>query len=287
MKPPLFPITARRPAPLLLALALAAALALPAAAAEFVSPPGQDVGLQEDLLRDQVTRMARPLLGENLVRVEVHVGYVRLQKPDPSGRAERIKLPGFNNFIAGSDQQGPRVVSEYTRVRQIFVVMTESPRIRPDAVERELIAQGGFSSKDGDWLQVVTVPAPKAQPPAAGEGQGAGEGKPEQPAEAAEPIPTPRKALPPDDPLREPQSTIYLVKARQAYFKGDYHRALDQILQAISEKPDNPQAFAMLGSIYYTMNWKSLARKYWEKSLALDPENREIESLLEQLRENP
>jgi tetratricopeptide (TPR) repeat protein len=89
---------------------------------------------------------------------------------------------------------------------------------------------------------------------------------------------------PSEDLLTEPQSTLYLINARAAYFKGDYNTALDQILQSIQAKPDNPQAYAMMGSLYYAMNWKSLALKYWEKSLALDMGNRELESLVTQLR---
>ena len=55
-------------------------------------------------------------------------------------------------------------------------------------------------------------------------------------------------------------------------------------MQSISAQPDNPQAYAMLGSLYYAMNWKNLALKYWEKALAQDPANRELEQLVTQLR---
>jgi cytochrome c-type biogenesis protein CcmH/NrfG len=87
--------------------------------------------------------------------------------------------------------------------------------------------------------------------------------------------------------LAEAQSTTFLIRARQAYFNGNYDRALDQILQSIAQNPNNPQAYAMLGSLYYAVDWKQLAVKYWEKSLTLDPENREIQELVAKVRSNP
>ncbi|MCH7479294.1 MAG: hypothetical protein IIA14_14490, partial [SAR324 cluster bacterium] len=83
---------------------------------------------------------------------------------------------------------------------------------------------------------------------------------------------------------REAESTAYLLRARAAFFQEDYSKALRQILRSIKVEPNNPQAYAMLGSLYYRMNWTNLALKYWDKSLTFDPDNREIEDLLEQIR---
>jgi len=87
--------------------------------------------------------------------------------------------------------------------------------------------------------------------------------------------------------LAEAQATTFLIRARQAFFAGNYDRALDQILQSIEQNPNNPQAYAMLGSLYYAVDWKQLALKYWEKSLTLDPDNQEIQELVAKLRSSP
>jgi tetratricopeptide (TPR) repeat protein len=262
-----------------LLLALAVLLASPRAhGAEFTVPPGQNPAAQEELLKNRVSTLARDLVGDKLVDVIAHVGYVRTDLRTGKGPDDRVKLPGFNSFIDASGQ-GDKVVPEFARVRQIFVIVEEDLALDRAGLERDLRRQGNFNSADGDWLEVVLV----RQPPAAQvteekEAAPAAPAKEEQ--EAALDV-GPRL---PREPLKEPQSTAYLLRARTHYFAGDYHKALDQILQAIRIKPDNSQAYTMLGSIYYTMNWKSLALKYWEIALSLDPENAEISDLITQIR---
>lgn len=270
-------------------LAVLAVLSFPRAgrAAEFATPPGQNVAMQEDLLRERVTRIAKDLAGDKVVDVIVHIGYVRQERAAAAPAGERIKLPGLNNYI--STRAGAvEVTPEFIRLRQVLVVVSNEIADRAKSLEREIRAQAQLDPGRGDWVQVapVALPAGEAQPAAA-------KPKEKEPPKAepakAEPAPAEvqRKTAafkPGDDLLAEPQSTLYLINARAAYFKGDYNTALDQILQSIQAKPDNPQAYAMMGSLYYAMNWKSLALKYWEKSLALDMGNRELESLVTQLR---
>jgi len=85
-------------------------------------------------------------------------------------------------------------------------------------------------------------------------------------------------------PFNEPESTKYLLRARTAYFKEDYNRTLDHILKAIEVEPRSAQAYAMLGSLYFTINWKNLAVKYWEMALELDPDNSELEDLVAEVK---
>ncbi len=40
----------------------------------------------------------------------------------------------------------------------------------------------------------------------------------------------------------------------------------------------------MLGSLYYSVDWPQLAVKYWEKSLTLNPGNRELAELIGRVR---
>lgn len=272
------------PALLLPALLVPLTIALPvfpAGAAEFAAPPGVNAAAQEERLKERAMNAARDLLGESLVDVVAHVGYVRTAS-QTGGESQRIKLPGFNSFISAEGGE-PRIVPQYARVRQVFVIVAEDETINRETVKAELLRMLSLQPSDGDWLELVTVNQP-ARPETAGKPEEAMAGAaPPSPENAAE-RPDPPPALAEDDPLKEPQSTAYLLRARTAYFAGDYHRALDEILQAIRIKPDNSQAYIMLGSIYYTMNWRSLALKYWDKALALDPANREIADLVAELR---
>ncbi len=267
----------------LLGLALGA-MAPGALAAEFANPPGQNVGMQEDLLRERIGRIAKDLAGDKVVDVIVHIGYVRQEPAQAGAGGDRVKLPGLNNFVtgrAGNVQMSP----EFIRLRQVLVVVSNEIADRAKALERDIRTQGQLDPARGDWVQVAPVTV--ATEPALAASRPREPGKAEEPRGEPGRQEGPRGAQafkPTDELIREPQSTLFLINARAAYFKGDYNTALDQILQSIQAKPDNPQAYAMMGSLYYAMNWKSLALKYWEKSLALDVGNRELENLVTQLR---
>jgi tetratricopeptide (TPR) repeat protein len=265
--------------------ALVLLLAPAAQAAEFVTPPGQNVGMQEDQLRERVTRIAKDLAGDKVVDVVVHIGFVRQEKTQVSAGSERVKLPGLNNYVSGK-AGNVEVTPEFIRLRQVLVVVSSDIGDRAKALERDIRSQGQLDPTRGDWVQVAPVSVGGGEPSFAST-KPKEPGKPEEPKPDATPQEVQRSAAafkPKEDLLKEPQSTLYLINARAAYFKGDYNTALDQILQSIQAKADNPQAYAMMGSLYYAMNWKSLALKYWEKSLALDMGNRELEGLVTQLR---
>lgn len=267
---------------LLCALALLPALAaLPARAAEFATPPGINVEAQEQLLTERVRQLARDLVGDKLVDVQVHVGYLRTET-GPGGR-NRVKLPGFNNYITDETVQGEaELVPAFTRVRQIFVMVDDTFGADPAQIERQLRISGQFDPAAGDWVKVIPVPRPAED----GETM-AGEGKPGQGRKPPrEPRAREQRPEESDDPLAEAEASTFLVRARTAYFNGDYDRALDQILQSLYKKRDNPQAYAMLGSLYYTMNWSNLAVKYWERSLELDPDNQRLRELVQQVRQS-
>jgi len=270
----------------LLGLVLTLSVAVPAVhAAEWGSPPGIDVASQEAALKERIARSARGVLGENLVDVIVHIGYVRSSQAIGANMPDRLKLPGFNNYIVSSGTK-PEIVSEFSRVRQAFVIVSDAAKGQSEALARELAAQTGMDPAQGDSLRVVPVAlasgaaaAPAEQPGKRMELPG-GMRLPEEPNALTRPDTRP---LTPKE-LQEPKSTSYLMQARRNYFAGDFQGALDQILQAVTVDPGNAQAYAMLGSLYFAMNWKSLAVKYWQRSLELDPANREIEDLISQIR---
>ena len=258
-------------------------------AAEWTVPPGIDVVSQQSALRERITRAARAMLGENLVDVDVNVGYVRTGRADQPSQSDRVKLPGFNNFIVPSAGAGAEIVPEFTRVRQAVVMVSDQARIQPDSLARELAVQTGMDPAQGDTVRVIAVNAgqrdqPRVSPmePPVMPGMGR-----ESEEAAMAPRARPAKPITPEE-LKEPQSTAHLMQARRHYFAGDYQGSLDEILQAVSIDPNNAQAYAMLGSLYYAMNWRSLAVKYWQRSLEIDPSNREIEDLVSQIRiQNP
>lgn len=278
----------------LLAIGLAwALLAAPGAqAVEFVSPPGQNVERQEALLKRRITRLAESMLGDELIDVIVHVGYARAGKKGPRGPG-KIKLPGFNRYIDATGQEDTQIVPEFMRLRQVFVLVRKNVEKEIRALERDLISQAELQPRKGDFLKVVAVkelprpPEPEKKPK---EEKPAKKGAPperqkEKPLLArGQPPEVARRRKPPAP--NEPESTVYLLRARKAYFNQNYDRALSHILKAVAVEPRSPQAYSMLGSLYFTINWKTLALKYWEKSLSLDPDNREIEELVAQLRED-
>jgi len=288
------------------ALALLGALLLGSAlgvgsfaqAAEFITPPGINVEGQEAVLKEQVSRMAKDLVGDALVGVEVAVRYVRTD----GGSSQRIKLPGVNHFIAPGTGGSGNIVSGHVRLRQILVVVADSINMPLDAIARELRQQGRFDPSQGDLVRVVKVserskaapePAAPAAPPAKPAGleddtqQLSQRLKDAKNKQLGEKESQELGKIMAQGSLAEAQATTFLIRARQAYFNGDYDRALDQILQSIAQNSNNPQAYAMLGSLYYSVDWKQLAVKYWDKSLTLDPDNRELQDLVAKVRSSP
>ena len=265
---------ARLPATLSLAAALWLWIVAPAAqGVEFASPPGINVERQEEQLKAEVTRNAKDLVGDNLIDVIVHVGYARTETKDSKGETPaRIKLPGFNRFITADAQNRLELRPEFVRMRQIFVIVSDNLESDVDSIKRELTSLGSFDRKKGDMLRVLTVGGARSDLGAPGE-------KGKRP-----PLLKRRKKRRFGSPANEPESTLHLLRARTAYFKEDYNRTLDHILKAITVEPNNAQAYAMLGSLYFTINWKNLAIKYWEKSLEFDPENTELEDLVAEVK---
>jgi len=253
----------------------------PARAVEFVSPPGMNIPGQEQLLKEKVQRLAQDVVGAKLVGVEVHIGYLRAGAgPAAQGR---LKLPGFNNYISPETDSGG-VTPAFSRVRQVFVMVDETFKGDAKAMEQQIRVAGQFDPSTGDWVKVILVPAGKGE--TMGQDQNlAQEPPPEPELKDQEPPLEPAPGMPGKvDMVSEAKSTGNLIKARRYFFKGQYELALDQILQSIYRNPNNPQAYTMLGSLYYAMNWKPLAVKYWTRALELDPENKELNDLVARMR---
>ena len=246
---------------------LFSALPAPAAlAVEFTDPPGQNVERQEAALKSEVTRFAKSVIGGDLVEVVVDIGYAKTGL----GGEDQIKLPGFNRYMnpsAETDNTSP----EFLRVRQVFVMVSSGlGQTEQDSLKSQLISQLGFNRTKGDRLEVVPTGARGGQDDAP-----EGKGFPKLGSKRG------LAAM----PANEPESTVFLLRARQAYFDKDYEKSLRNILKALQVEPNSAQAYAMLGSVYFTLNWKVLAVRYWQRSLALDPDNKELEELVLQLEQ--
>ncbi|MDH4225869.1 MAG: hypothetical protein OEW12_09510 [Deltaproteobacteria bacterium] len=255
-----------------------------ALALEWTSPPGMDVPGQEQALKKRVMLTARDIVGEELLDVIVHVGYLRVGDKDQPESMERLKLPGFDRYIVPPKGEGAKaeIFPEFARIRQVIVMVTKTLEGRKESLARDITARSGLEPAKGDQLQVVAVERPQAEK--GEEIAGKQDEKPPLDEPPAEP-PRKRQWKPGTaDMYAESRSAAHLIRARKSYFRGDFSAALDQILQAISIEPNNSQAYSMLGSMYYAMKWKSLAVKYWEKSMELDPQNRELEELLTRIR---
>lgn len=240
-----------------------------AQAQEFGSPPGIDVARQEERLRAEVLRRAKDLVGPGLVDVIVNVSYA---KKESGGTGEKVKLPGFDRFITMGAENKLDILAEYLRLRQIFVIVNDSLSADKERIERELNADGKFVRANGDTLRVITL-SDSGGLIQTGEQKRKDESRPRR-----------KRRRGSTGPTNEPESTVHLLRARTAYFKEDYNRTLDHILNAIEVEPKSAQAYAMLGSLYYTINWKNLAVKYWEVSLDLDPDNRELDDLVANIK---
>lgn len=255
------------------------------AAEGFSAPPGVNIKAQVSLLKERVSTLARNLVGDKLVDVVVDVNYLRSDRL--KNQANKVKLPGFNQQVILKKNNQREILSDYTRVRQILVMIADTFPVETEAVAQELRLAGKFSDAKGDSLRVLKVPERKSAQ------ERRLENKDENLTSLSQKLKSKTRGKPgempgikpdPQETISEAKSTVFLLRARAAFFKGNYSQALDQILQSISRNSDNPQAYTMLGSLYYAVDWKIMAVKYWKKALALTPENPELRKLIDQVQ---
>lgn len=255
------------------------------AAEGFSAPPGVNIKAQVSLLKERVTTLARNLVGDKLVDVVVDVNYIRSDQ-SKRNQANRVKLPGFNQQVVLKKNNEREIVSDYTRVRQILVMIADTFPVETDAVAQELRLSGKFSEAKGDNIRVMKVPertTGEERAPGNKDGNLRRLSQKLKSKNRGKPGKTPGIKPDPQETISEAKSTVFLLRARGAFFKGNYSQALDQILKSIARNPENPQAYTMLGSLYYAVDWKIMAVKYWKKALALAPENPELRKLIDQV----
>lgn len=83
-----------------------------------------------------------------------------------------------------------------------------------------------------------------------------------------------------------PDSAAYLDSLGWVYFKqGRYDEALTILLKA-SERMKDPVILGHIGDVYLALKKPQDAEEYWKRSLALDPEQRDLLEKIERLKYN-
>jgi len=89
---------------------------------------------------------------------------------------------------------------------------------------------------------------------------------------------------------RKPQSLEFdysdrlVVEANHLYNKRKYFEASQVVEELIRMRPKYTRAWVMKGSLMYKQGHKDLAKKAWEQALTLEPENKEVQGLLERYK---
>jgi tetratricopeptide (TPR) repeat protein len=75
-----------------------------------------------------------------------------------------------------------------------------------------------------------------------------------------------------------------IAEANRLYNRGDFNHALQYVDELSRRSPKNIRAWIMKGSLMHVLGHNDLARQSWEKALALDPSNTQIENILKEMK---
>lgn len=121
------------------------------------------------------------------------------------------------------------------------------------------------------------VAIPETKPDAAKEKR---EPASQTPAIAAAPIaPTEKETKPAVVEIDDSDQMI--VEANWLYNHRRYFEALTVVERVLRKKPDALRAWIMKGSLLYVQGEKEMAKTAWQKAQTLDPQNSEVQTLLE------
>ena len=76
----------------------------------------------------------------------------------------------------------------------------------------------------------------------------------------------------------------FIQKGMDAFYNEEYKEALTQYLKVVTLLPDYVIGYKRIGSIYYLMGKNLLAKEFWTKALALDPNDKEIIYFLNEIK---
>jgi len=234
----------------------------------------------------------------------------------------KVKLPGFENnvWVPTEKQRVVGIVNQIQTYTTVFAVVNQPISLFNVEVLRQVLSDRveGLNLRGQDVLKVVYVPTSKpsearveqlsnaaeeyeqakqtaeakqAEEAAEATAEGESEAKPESgtpdtktKATAEGESEQESEILPEDVDLKaRMETTRYLLQAREAYFQNDFDGAIDYIRKALEINPYSSQGYEMLGSIYYRLNWTSMAVENWQRALELDPENENLRKYLNKL----
>lgn len=75
--------------------------------------------------------------------------------------------------------------------------------------------------------------------------------------------------------------SILIVKANELYNKGEFTESMKYVEEMLRRNRANTRGWVMKGSLFHAMGEKDLAKQAWEQAQALEPDNQEIQSILE------
>ena len=225
-------------------------------------------------LQQKLEGLLKTSLGDKYVNVAVATHYVIHTAPITRGQKQisKVKLPGFGDhvWVPTESKKILGLVNQVRRYASIFVVVSKPiSKFDYEVVRQTLIEKvQEVDLQNQDILKMVYVPLAERK---------------------EEPVPLPpvpiAKESKEDARKIEFDASKQLLEARKSYFENDMKSALNKIQKAIEINPKSAQAYAMLGSVYYRLNWNALAKTHWKKSLEIEPNNPLIVQYLERLEE--
>lgn len=75
-----------------------------------------------------------------------------------------------------------------------------------------------------------------------------------------------------------------IVEANYLYNMGHFYESLKYVDEALRKKPTLVRAWIMKGSLLYVQGHKDLAKKAWGQASTLEPENKDIQSIIERFQ---
>lgn len=263
---------------------------------------------EEYRLKQQIKPVLIDVLKEEFVALSVNVLYVMQHEPiiNPGSMVEQFSLPGFGSKVTVSNKPGEIAgfINRYIRYRTlVLLVSTKLSPTLEESIEKLLREKLKLELGTKDILVIEEVAAVRKDDEDLSmeekvEKEDAEERK-EKIDSLFQKIDKERKEqkdrvqklfpeldAPPEsiDPIKEAKSSKHLISSRNAYFKNDLNKALNEVIEAININPYSPKSYEMLGSIYYRLKWKNLALSNWVKALALDPDNKKLSNYIEKVK---
>ena len=286
---------------------------------ELPEPTEPQQSLAEKNLEEKLDILLQEMLPQEYVGTTVSIKYFIETVPVSKNlkRISKIKLPGFDNhvWVPTKSKQIVGIVNQTRSYTTVFVVVNTP--ISPFNIE---VLRQSLSEKlkeinllKDDVLKVVYVPhaasdqvgitamnrnaeiPEKAEPSSSGNIESGtlpqsemlpGLAKLEMSGSSEEELEEIRKKkkrqkkLDEIDMAMKMETTRYLLKARTSYQQEDFDSAITAISDAIEVNPFSPQAYEMLGSIYYRLGWNGMAVENWQHALKLDPSNETLKKYI-------